>query len=386
MKYFVNLVLAAFLLFALTGPRTGQADRTDDIDRLLNWAEVRYPELFAPASQSTQVWDIWTYRYYPATDNYAGVNESGEVWVMGADFGDLTRIDTLENLLAQIDDSTECAQIPLPENGRMAMWEIVNDTDPASVFEFDRILRDMKGVPLAQLWYGAAAGTLTVSFDDVSETGAATWSLHTASDGEESMASRYDTWTIADDTFAMASVSRSEYLFDEDSGEESDQLNQLTFGVSDEALLAPEVSQVSIAPWQGYPASRFCVGHVWNAPAAKTNNAEESWLTKIDPMTGEALETLDYKGTLFDFGLQSNQLGRELRGQVLAVNENVTAGGTDYNTVRIRIEYHKVTTDGDAVLAWSDIWTDTETGVMVRQATYDGNGNSLNSAEAMLIL
>lgn len=78
-----------------------KADTSSDIERLLDWAETTYPDLFFPAA-STLTFEEWTYRYYSATDTYAGVNDKEEVYVMGGAFGDLTKIGTLAELLTLV--------------------------------------------------------------------------------------------------------------------------------------------------------------------------------------------------------------------------------------------------------------------------------------------
>lgn len=57
------------------------------IEQLLNWAEVTYPELFpkGPASQRLTAGGVsYTLRYYPKTNNYAGVSDDGNVYALGA--------------------------------------------------------------------------------------------------------------------------------------------------------------------------------------------------------------------------------------------------------------------------------------------------------------
>lgn len=51
-----------------------------DTDKVFNWAERSYPQLFSPAGQMTQtaVFPGYRVRYYPATQSYLGVNASGE--------------------------------------------------------------------------------------------------------------------------------------------------------------------------------------------------------------------------------------------------------------------------------------------------------------------
>jgi hypothetical protein len=56
------------------------------IECLINWAEVNYPTLFAPPGSSTATWDVYTYRYYSATNAYLGVSSvDSHVYYMGAD-------------------------------------------------------------------------------------------------------------------------------------------------------------------------------------------------------------------------------------------------------------------------------------------------------------
>ncbi|GEM_PF-4891190 len=73
-------------------------------DRLFDWAENKYPELFSPAQQPSITVPNWYYRYYPATNNYVGVNSAGDVYVLGDIFNGLLRIDTLAALLIRVDN------------------------------------------------------------------------------------------------------------------------------------------------------------------------------------------------------------------------------------------------------------------------------------------
>jgi len=53
---------------------------------LFDWAEQNYPQLFAPASQATAAWSVYTYRYYPGTNVYLGVSATdGNVYYQGPD-------------------------------------------------------------------------------------------------------------------------------------------------------------------------------------------------------------------------------------------------------------------------------------------------------------
>lgn len=55
-------------------------------DCLLNWAEAHYPQLFAPAGGTSQVYLGYYYRYYAGTRNYVGISAAdGHVYFIGAD-------------------------------------------------------------------------------------------------------------------------------------------------------------------------------------------------------------------------------------------------------------------------------------------------------------
>lgn len=63
---------------AVPSPRLASAVRTPDASSFFNWAEATYASLFE-APQANKSIDVWTYRYYPKTDIYLGVNTSGDV-------------------------------------------------------------------------------------------------------------------------------------------------------------------------------------------------------------------------------------------------------------------------------------------------------------------
>lgn len=55
-----------------------------DADRVFNWAEATYPELFSPASQTTKSLGSYTYRYYSATNSYLATHTDGHAYYLGA--------------------------------------------------------------------------------------------------------------------------------------------------------------------------------------------------------------------------------------------------------------------------------------------------------------
>jgi len=77
------------------------SDSKSDSDLLFNWAESEHSNLFSPANQLSQEYDVWYFRYYPNTANYVGVNSTGEVYVQGKDFPELLHVGSLQTLLTQ---------------------------------------------------------------------------------------------------------------------------------------------------------------------------------------------------------------------------------------------------------------------------------------------
>ena len=77
------------------------ADILDDTDQLLDWAEASYPHWFEPDGGATIEWNQWLYRFYPATQNYAGVNvDDLHVYALGDAFGGLTDFGPIADVLA----------------------------------------------------------------------------------------------------------------------------------------------------------------------------------------------------------------------------------------------------------------------------------------------
>lgn len=55
---------------------------------ILNWAELNYPDYFAPGGQSTQFVDFFTYRYYPMTNTYLGTfSQDDHLYYLGPGTG-----------------------------------------------------------------------------------------------------------------------------------------------------------------------------------------------------------------------------------------------------------------------------------------------------------
>ncbi len=95
MSRITGAILLALISFQTVGAETS---RLTQINQLLDWAEGRFGQFF-PRHAATLQYDVWTFRFYPETGNYAGVDTAGDAYVLGPPFGGLKRIDRLEKLL-----------------------------------------------------------------------------------------------------------------------------------------------------------------------------------------------------------------------------------------------------------------------------------------------
>jgi len=75
-----------------------------DEETIFNWAEINYPHLFSPSGAQTQETQGYLYRYYPATNTYAGAKE-GEVFVLGDVFDGLLKVGSIDEVLALVNSS-----------------------------------------------------------------------------------------------------------------------------------------------------------------------------------------------------------------------------------------------------------------------------------------
>lgn len=69
-------------------------------DRIFNYIEAVYPQHAAPASQPTQTWEGYTYRYYPRTNAYAGTKGGRVFYLVPALSPDIVDFASEADLLA----------------------------------------------------------------------------------------------------------------------------------------------------------------------------------------------------------------------------------------------------------------------------------------------
>ncbi len=94
---FLTGVREADRLLALATPSRSLSDA----DRLLNWAEQVAPQVVAPRGVATQTSGIYTYRFYPGTRSYAGVDDKRNVVFLDA-AGKLATVGTVDGFWPQV--------------------------------------------------------------------------------------------------------------------------------------------------------------------------------------------------------------------------------------------------------------------------------------------
>lgn len=74
------------------------ADNEADSNRLFNWAEDHFPELFNPANQNTFVIDQYLVRFYENTDMYLGTS-GRQVYLYSEEMGVIFEVGNIDDYL-----------------------------------------------------------------------------------------------------------------------------------------------------------------------------------------------------------------------------------------------------------------------------------------------
>lgn len=119
-KQFNFYITLIFILISVFISSAKAATNDNDIEKFFDWAQSEYSVYFdSPAS--TKTFDVWRYRYYPNTDNYLGVNNLNEVYVLGPSFGGLLFVGMLNDFLSLIPENfvyiQKVAEIGMPAAG-----------------------------------------------------------------------------------------------------------------------------------------------------------------------------------------------------------------------------------------------------------------------------
>ena len=86
------------LLFALLFPFVLQASNLSNSNKLFDFAEGEYPELFDPAGSPTFELSDYLVRYYSKSNNYIGTKK-GEVYVYGTIFNGLLKVGNIADFV-----------------------------------------------------------------------------------------------------------------------------------------------------------------------------------------------------------------------------------------------------------------------------------------------
>ncbi|NOQ15053.1 MAG: DUF3465 domain-containing protein [Methyloprofundus sp.] len=86
------------LLFALLFPFVLQASNLSNSNKLFDFAEREYPELFDPAGSPTFELSDYLVRYYSKSNNYIGTKQ-GEVYVYGTIFNGLLKVGNIADFV-----------------------------------------------------------------------------------------------------------------------------------------------------------------------------------------------------------------------------------------------------------------------------------------------
>ena len=70
MNTYKQSLLTTIILSAISVNTSVSADNTTDSDRLFNWAEINFSQLFSPSGQISGIFEQYYYRYYPDTNIY----------------------------------------------------------------------------------------------------------------------------------------------------------------------------------------------------------------------------------------------------------------------------------------------------------------------------
>ena len=108
MKKLTPLLLSAVLCLA-ANMQVAIAGLNEDTETAFDWAERQFPQIF-PGHETSQVFDVWRFRYYQSTNTFAGVNtQNNSVFVKGGIFGnDPVYVNTLAKVLEMFQPAVAC--------------------------------------------------------------------------------------------------------------------------------------------------------------------------------------------------------------------------------------------------------------------------------------
>lgn len=333
-------MLAAPLLFQMPLSANAQEPTAQEANRIFNYAETTYPDLFpSPADSSGEAIELgfrWFFRYYQSTDTFAAVNrDDGFVWALGPYFGPgAVQVMPVETALALIPSA------PGGNGGGNTVGIISPGTGNCVALTRQPV------------------GTRTVH-------------LYTAPDASDGVEIRTETEVLVstptsvstdsdiyrDGQLTLSSLSRNQYEI----------RNGLSYLVSSnmEEELFGEVSgiynsQVTYQParLQG-PAEEYCEGQEWYAPGVTVTSTTESTLTG-NTSTSAPISATTSRVESIDF-------------EVISV-----PAGT-FDTVKLTITEQS---EGSPEIR-SESWIEESTGTMMRSRWFEVDGQLQGEMELL---
>lgn len=150
---FISSIITCIILFS-SAVNSVSADILNDSNKLFDWAEFKYPQLFSSAKDETQQIENYLVRYYPATNSYIGTKGT-DVYVYGDVFGGLIQLGKIGDYVdlenpyisrEKVEDSTTVSASKLNANNIMAE---AKNVDAKTYVDFFKRIKELKifGVP-----------------------------------------------------------------------------------------------------------------------------------------------------------------------------------------------------------------------------------------------
>lgn len=309
---------------------------TEENETIFNWAESEYSQYFSPSGQTTLSLDPWSYRYYPDTGTYLGINSSDEVYVLGGPFGQAPLpVGVVDDFIALInshnggdesdnDDGNNGGDNGGDNGGNSGTGACVTLPFPATGTTTTHIANDAQS---------GAAGTITTRYDLATGTQAITVT--------ESSFSVSGFTTTSTTTTTQNYRIEDGYLYE--SSIVTDVVTATGFGSFTDTITTefnPE--------YMTGAAVDFCEGQTWT--------------------TSEVQQTISSSSAPDVTSTTSPE-----EGLVESVGTSVTVPAGTFNTVLIK----KTQTDGSI----SRIWISRQHGVFVKQESVDSSGNTTTLIE-----
>lgn len=314
----------ALVSLALTLSQGVYADAQDN-ETVFNWAESNYGSFFSPGGQSTATADPWSYRYYPGTGVYLGINSADDVYVMGGSFGSSpSRVGSVSEFLAIINPTDQenqgnsdgnttsagsgaCVNIDLPASG---LTQVYAYSDSESGF----------------------SGSVTVQYELATDTRSritTTSSLSSAGYSLSSVVTHVSEYRI-----------ENNYLYE--SRYVTETSTEGSFGSSTES----ETTTYSPEYLYG-PVKQYCQGQSWTSASVQETTTTDGYTNSVYTSTES--------------------------GIIASVNETVTVPAGTFDTVLIT----ETESDGSS----SKIWLSKLHGVFVKHESYDAEDGSTTVIE-----